>query len=380
MMFIKYERVISMKFKFYRNEGKIYDHLMLPTLIGVSEEEISKVNEVFASEDPGEIMDSDHIGFVKEAREALQDFKDPLLGFYADETLSNYDFPTILMHVYSIIGFDDYKAYLAHILNEDELTLKRNLIYSLVTLGETDIDKQKDMWLERSEKLLNDSEKLLETVRNLPTTDNFRWTLLMLIENPKRYLEMYRDFLISIEPLFDRYHKRHKQEIDTFIKEHYEDLEQNREEAFERRTRGIVPLDILKDENKVITSFVHPYSFMIQSSGDDRLILWGLRMDTGFSKVASFQKERRHHLTKVFKTLSDKTRYEVLRQIAAGNTSTKRIASELGVSSATVTYHINAFLTADILKISSSKDLRFEIDYARLKAFWDEFMEDLRQD
>lgn len=80
----------------------------------------------------------------------------------------------------------------------------------------------------------------------------------------------------------------------------------------------------------------------------------------------------------MFKTLGDETRYDVLRLIASGVTQTKSIASALNVSSATVTYHVNAFLTAGIIQTPKSKKARYVVNYERLNAYWDKFLEDLK--
>jgi predicted transcriptional regulator len=56
-------------------------------------------------------------------------------------------------------------------------------------------------------------------------------------------------------------------------------------------------------------------------------------------------------LITTFKNLGDTTRYKVLKNISNGITSTKDIANSLGVSSATVSYHINQLNTSKILKL-----------------------------
>ncbi len=70
----------------------------------------------------------------------------------------------------------------------------------------------------------------------------------------------------------------------------------------------------------------------------------------------------------IFKNLGDKTRYEVLKLIAAGETSTKVIAKSLGVSSATVSYHLNNFLTSKVIRMDKSNNkFGYIVDYELLE-------------
>ncbi len=365
-----------MKFTFLKKESLLYDLFMFPKLALITEEDIKKANEPLHDNDSAKVLDDpDHIAFVKKAKADLEAFHDPLLGFYADEMASSYDFPYLLFNAYSLRNFHTHEDYLDHIMNEPEDTIKRKLLHSLLTVEESGgtpiTDKEVDT-------LLNSKEKLLNQIRNITTTENYKWTLLILIENPLKYLELFRGLLDDIKPFFDTYKNQHMGEIEQFEDTIIKELNRGQEDAFNALTHQMIPAETLEEENLVFTSFVHPYSFSIQTFGGERFMFFGLRMKKGFEEVAKFQQNVRQNRAKVFKTLSDNTRYEVLRHIARGITSTKDIASSLGVSSATITYHINAFITANIVRIPKSKKQRYEVDFERLETFWNEFMDDLK--
>ena len=365
-----------MKFTYHKEESVLYDLFMFPKLALITEEEIAKVNEPLHGNNPFETLeDPDHVDFVEKAKQDLEAFRDPLLGFYADEMTSSYDFPYLLFKAYSIKGFSSHTDYFTHILKNDEPAIKKRLLEAILSIEDDDASAIPN---EKIETLLNNKDQLLKLFRAITTTENYKWTLLMLIENPVKYLELYQTLIDSIKPYFDHYVKTHHQEIIQFEQEIIQSLKEDQEEAFKQLTQGLLPSEVLDEENRIFTSFVHPYTFSKTSFGQEKVLLIGLRMEKGFKKVSEFQETLRENRTKVFKTLSDNTRYEVLRCIANGVTSTKKIAESLGVSSATITYHINAFLTTKVVKIPKSKSLKYEVDFERLETYWQDFMNDLK--
>ena len=369
-----------MKIKFNEKATYLYDFCMFPKLLYVDPDELYKLNDVIGDEVMNTFTDHEsHIEFVKNAKKDLEPYKDPLLGFYADEAISNYDFPSLLFRSYSFLNYDTYKDYLKMIMQDDEETIKTNLIYGLITVENNDDDISDAKARIDAEYLRDHREELLKLIRQTPTTENHRWILMLLIENPIDYLEVYIDLLEKIEPIFNKYYQEHAKKLDHFKDDVIASLQKGSVEAFESLTYNIVPSDVLEDTNIVITSIVNPYRFSIMSFGDDKTILWGLDMKAGFKKIAEFEQDSRKNRAKVFKTLSDETRYEVLRLLANGITSTKEIATSIGVSSATVTYHINAFLTAKVIKVVKSKKAKYVVDYERLENLWQDFLKDLKE-
>ena len=68
----------------------------------------------------------------------------------------------------------------------------------------------------------------------------------------------------------------------------------------------------------------------------------------------------------------------MLKLIVSGETSTKKIAKALDVSSATISYHINNILAAKIIKMDKSNNkFGYVIDYELLEETIEEFKKDL---
>jgi DNA-binding transcriptional ArsR family regulator len=98
--------------------------------------------------------------------------------------------------------------------------------------------------------------------------------------------------------------------------------------------------------------------FAISISGEGRYnyIAWGLRMEEAFKRIKEINENKISERLKIFKNLGDRTRYEVVRLIASGVTFTKEIAKALGVTSATISYHINNLLQSKIIKIDRTEN------------------------
>ena len=70
---------------------------------------------------------------------------------------------------------------------------------------------------------------------------------------------------------------------------------------------------------------------------------------------------------------------EQIGETAKKLTSIKTIADELGVSSATISYHMNEFLTTGILYMSKESKQKFDyrVDYDKLEEVFKDLKEDL---
>lgn len=370
-----------MRFTFKEQASYLYNLCLFPKLLYVTEEDFSRLNEVLEDQiDETFAHHTSYVSFVKAAQADLEPYKDPLLGFYADEAISNYDFPVLLFRAFSFFDYASYQDYLQAIMQHDEDTLKIRLITALLTVEQTELGLSDDDALNEAQGILTDREKLTQLIRQTPTTENHRWILMLLIDNPKEYLAVYQELLDTIKPIFDRHFHDHQTRFEQYKKSVVTPLETEGLDAFSALTHGIVPIEVLENDLPFIVSIIEPYRFSILRFGPDRCILFGLEMETGFSHIAQFEQDSRKNRAKVFKTLSDETRYEVLRLLAKGMTSTKEIANALDVSSATITYHINAFLTAKVIQVDKAKEAKYRIDFDRLNTLWQDFLNDLTQE
>jgi DNA-binding transcriptional ArsR family regulator len=104
-----------------------------------------------------------------------------------------------------------------------------------------------------------------------------------------------------------------------------------------------------------------------------------LKVEDAIRQLKEINENKINERVQIFKNLGDKTRYEVLKLISSGETSTKSIAEALGVSSATISYHINNFLTSKVVKMDKiDNKYVYVVDYELLNRIIEEFKEDLK--
>ena len=100
-------------------------------------------------------------------------------------------------------------------------------------------------------------------------------------------------------------------------------------------------------------------------------------MEEIFKSIKEKKENKLNDRIQIFKNLGDKTRYEVLKLIASGEYSNKKIAAALDVSGATISYHLNALFTAKIIRMEKNNN---RIEYVIDKDLLMEAMEDLKRD
>ncbi|MFU8786400.1 MAG: ArsR/SmtB family transcription factor [Candidatus Izemoplasmataceae bacterium] len=365
-----------MKFKYYEHESKLLDLMQLPRLMSIDSQNNSK-EEHLEKEEVFSKLNQPLYESMKSLQNKLENYKNEIEMFYASEFLSNYDFFNLITKMYPIKGFKSISDYCDELLKVDKNVLKEAIIYAILSIEDED-EAINNAQKNEAANLVKHQETLLTFVKELPTTHNYKWQLLIMLEDPLNHVMKFKALMEKLEPLYISTFEKHYPYLEDVKNSVIKRLEHNTAESFEALTCHLISSDMLnKEENRLLISLVFPLSFMMKSDLQDDYIIWGIEMEAGFKQVSMNHENRIQKQTQVFKNLSDKTRYEVLRLIASGITSTKDIAERLGVSSATISYHINAFLTTSILKLSKSKYKRYEVDYDKLDEYWKNFINDL---
>jgi DNA-binding transcriptional ArsR family regulator len=364
-----------MKFKFYEKESKLYDLLQLPRIVFLfhNEESYGKEENIFPIE---KLENEQYVEHARKAYKKLLPLKEEIHVFYANEFLSSYDLFVLLTHMYTIFGYGTIDEYIDSILKHPEDKIKHDLIYALLSMDSDDSDKEE--LKQKAEQLMNKQGDLMQFVKDLPTESSYKWNVLMFLDNPVKMIKQFYTLMKQLEPIFEGLYQEKKEEVFA-CKRYLEELfSKNTVENFKKITHFMVSEDLMEEENHMLISFVFAYSFVDRSNDYGTFFVWGLEMEEGFDFVSKRYGNQIEKRTKVFKILGDKTRYEVLKLLASGITSTKEIAKQLGVTSATISYHINSFVTNNVVKLSKSSKRKYDVDFDVLDDIWTNFMNDLK--
>lgn len=366
-----------MKFEYFDKESKLYDLLQFPRILYVmnNEEGYAKYWELFPTQ---ELDNQEHLESSRRINKKLQPYKDEINIFYANEFLSSYDLFNLLTDLYSFFGYESIDDYFEYILSIPEEKLKEDLVYALLT-SESDLEENKEL-KDKAKDLINKQSDLMQFIKDLPTESNYKWNIMMVLENPRKMIQQFFTLLKQLEPIYEVFYQEHIDALNKAKNTLKEALDEHPRENFRALTQYMISDEVLEEENRMLISFVFAYSFVNKTADYGSFFVWGTKMEEGFKAVSKMQGDKIDKITKVFKILGDKTRYEVLKLIASGVTSTKEIANQLGVTSATISYHINSFVNNTVITLSPSKSRKYDVNYEMLDDLWKDFMKDLKQE
>lgn len=350
-----------MKFNFNPDVSRIYDYLLFPRIYYFYDEEDEK-------DLLDEVIDDNYKKFADEMRINLAPFAREIDQFYQKGAYAQYEFCNILLHAFEIFDYQSEHKYLNDLMLMDDTLFRNELIKSLLSI-ETDI----------KENELNESNAI-KYINSLKIDPANKWNLLMMVQNPKEHLQNFINLLHKVQTYFDQYYQQSYPKMINTGKKLSELLSgDHTNEAFKEITKQSIDYDFSGfDECYIYISSVFPYSLRFISSDDCRFV-WGMHMEKAFEKIQEVHENKMIQRVKIFKSLGDQTRYETLRLLAQGVTSIKDIASQLDVSSATISYHVNEFLTSGVVIISREKNKKagYIIDYKRIEEVIDNLRKDL---
>lgn len=363
-----------MKFKFYPIESRIYNFLEFPTLI-------------FAKEHYEEKMEDDDIEvpsfvryfeFLSRVEKRLKPYKKDIEVFYKKEFMGDYDFIELISKVYRIFGHKSEKEYLDMLLGLNEQDIITSIAYGVIYAHDR-IECSEEV-MTRARALSLDKTELISLIKELPTESASKWDLFLYTEEPLKHMKMYVELMNTLLPIFEEFYSLYEEEVNGYGQYLVDFLNENGAKGLEEKTYSILDSKILnEEENNIFVSAMMQFAISL-SSPDSKYnyIVWGLMMEDAFKRMKEKNENKINERVQVFKNLGDKTRYEVVKLIASGETSTKKIARALGVSSATISYHISNLLQAKIIKIDRTENrYGYLIDHELLENVINGLKEDL---
>ncbi|MCU0104758.1 winged helix-turn-helix domain-containing protein [Acholeplasma vituli] len=338
-----------MKTTFYLEESRLLDLLRFP--------------KILLSKEPDELYDDAYIQFLSDVSKQLEPNKEEISFFYLADDYTSHDFNQILYATFSVVeGEED--LYFKNILKLDKESLKSRIYDTLLRISE-----------ETKESMPNP----VTLIESLDIELKHKWHLMLILENPVKYIQQYAKLIETIEPIFDVFYNPLKEEVRKLGVSISNTLNTEGIQAIERLSYNRIKASIFNlSDMRLLVSGIYPYSVMINPRPDYINLIWGLSIEYAFQKMLLANENKLQERVSVFKNMGDKTRYEVIRCIASGLTSIKEIATKVGVSSATISYHLNELINAKIVTLENqNKKYSYIIDYAYLTQLIEDFKIDL---
>lgn len=367
-----------MKYKFCKHESRIFDFLYLPRLLHYKKE--TNQDDLIEKQ---EIICKDHEKNIKKIQEKLRSYSKEIdTFFYMKEMHNEYDLLALITRVYHYEGYQNELDYLTFLKTLTDSEIKKSIVQALLVNKEDDMISLDDV-TDQLEEIISNDHSIKDFIKNLSIDAAFKWNLFLIIEEPKKYIHQFVELMERLHPFFMEIYTPYKEEIILYGTQLADKLNKDINKSLNEITFDTLSVNLFPDQKEinVYISVLFPYTVSLASNPDQKnIIVWGLHMEETFKKLNEINENKTNERVQIFKNLGDKTRYEVLKLIASGITSTKEIAEKLGVSSATISYHISNFITTKVVKMDSTTNKKFGyiIDYDLLEHVFNELKEDLK--
>lgn len=363
---------MSLRFKCFYEQSKIFDFLEFPKIVFFKEETIEKEKQESNYVD---LVPQEDIEFMMEVSNKLKPFKKEIEEFYGEEI----SFINEIRVLHGFLSYNSIDEYLNSLLELNDYEIKYKLLYGLMVDEESkECGKE---FVEKAKKMAENQNEILSYIKNLSMDSSLKWNFFCIFNEPRVYIKKYVDLMNSLLDYFNEIYNSFSEEIkeagNDFVNEvekyglNYISNEFLREE--------VLPDDIPNNEMKTIISFIEPYSIGLRVGGCSPYLIWGFRVKNAMEKIRKVNENKLNERIVAFKNLGDKTRYEVLKLVAKGVVSTKIIAEKLGVSSATISYHLSNLSTSRLIKINKENSTYgYEVNYEYIEWVISEFKNDIK--
>ena len=317
--------------QFKQEQMEFVNQLLYPILMLKKERE---------EERPSSPLEEQLEGIVEEMRQMsipLEPYKDNILYFYKDDALRMF-----FINVKNVLRYHSFDEYAEVLHSMDEGRIKQQLMTNIVKQDEEEASVE-----DKVAELLENQFAFLDFLKNLPIDDTVRWNYFTIMSGPKKFVEDFISLHQTLKPIFEKVYaeylpilEKSYQEFETTIHEYPTILA----EAFSG-TKVIEEIDWASDEISVIPTLLLS-DFYFQ---DSEILILGAKSLEVIQRVIQTRLDKQQERINVFKNLGDKTRYQIFCEIAKGTKSVKGIAEQLGITSATVSYHINELVLSNLV-------------------------------
>ena len=317
--------------QFKQEQMEFVNQLLYPILMLKKERE---------EERPSSSLEEQLEVIVEEMRQMsvpLESYKDKILYFYKDDALRMF-----FVNVKNVLRYHSFDEYAKVLHSMDEGQIKQQLMTTIVKQDEEEASVE-----DKVVELLGNQFAFLDFLKNLPIDDTVRWNYFTIMSQPKKFVEDFISLHQTLKPIFEKVYaeylpilEKSYQEFETTIQEHPTILA----EAFSG-TKVIEEIDWASDEISVIPTLLLS-DFYFQ---DSEILILGAKSLEVIQRVIQTRLDKQQERINVFKNLGDKTRYQIFCEIAKGTKSVKGIAEQLGITSATVSYHINELVLSNLV-------------------------------
>lgn len=344
---------MSQRYIFDATLSKLWDFITFPMLSKTDPSE----KDSDADDDSPILVDEAYTSMCKHVKLQLSPFKPQIESFYFEDS---FNLITILGRRISLVSYSDLFAYLDAFQQIPKVELVTMIHYAGLARGDYACF-QPDLW-EQATHLANHPEEAFNFLNAKEYTSETKWHLLTLLQDPHGAIKRYGELMKQLEPIFEATYAPYAPNLEADGTALVSRLNSIEGDSFSQLTDGMISASLFATFPVYINfSYLFGYSLAIIISipppeFDDMacsIVGWGANLETYFAQLKDYSKHQQTERILMLKNLGDNTRYQVAQCIANGVVSTKIIAEQLGVTAATVSYHLNQLTASKIIMVQA---------------------------
>lgn len=342
-----------MKIIFDPLPGELRDYLFMLDNIVNLERYIEKVEK----DESGEKLDSEFKEFVMKVRSTCLLDKTKLDKYFKHYTKETTSLSSFLYEEKDFWKGKDINEYLYMLENKSEEDKKLCVLEFLHNNGGKE-DKEEVL-----KELCKNNDEILKAIKDSGFNSSLKWDLFCFIQDMEKGFKEFIEFIRSAIPVYEDF----KSTREKLIKKLKEDLDKNinnNEKALsfiKKSTRNILNYDTFQ-EIYVTVNYFQGYGISFSMENDVLYIFLGAYYEKALKMLGGEEEDRLQANLMVYKNLCDKNRFEILKLLTENNTYYQgEIAEILGITNATVSYHMSFLIGANLVTLDKQNKKAFYI-------------------
>lgn len=247
------------------------------------------------------------------------------------------------------------EEYLANLRNNSENDVLKKIVFFLTYHKE----KENFAALKKYDGIHEDKDKIFELIKDCDMPNETKWNIFMIISEPKKYINEFCELIEDFLPTFNKCFAKLKPLIDNFNNHISNKIKNDGIEYL----KTLPSFENINEFKKVIVSTMAVnYPSLIINDIDDILYIF---IGMSFEKVSDILngKGNEEILLNLLKTISDSSRFTILKALKNEELFGIELAEKLNLSNATISHHIALLTISDLI----SFDKRDGKAYYKLK-------------
>ena len=275
----------------------------------------------------------------------IHSIKKQQMDFFFNSDSKIFKFFIIVEKIWGSKSINEYVSFIQN-MSEDSLR---------IMLVKTLIDNKLKNDDEHIEKITKNKESVLDFTKGLDIGKELKWDLYCFIDNIEKYKYEFISLIKEYIPIFNKIFYKKSKLINEVNNNIMKNINSKGIEFIKAYTNNFISLNDYK-KIYITSSYFDSYSiyFTLTNKMEHCYLVVGLYQQELVNKNDYIEK----HL-KVFKNLSDKTRFGIMKYILDNKRYGQEIANKFNISNASVSYHMNNLFSLNLVEITKQDNKVF---------------------